>query len=161
MLAFASIYTYIYIHDILVLIIYIRMIYWRIIYWANYCWCWLVLTPTCLATRYKVSNSVEGSFRQCWCQNQITFSNEFMHQNSFLNLVNFNHIWIVITVFLLMWHIKLNSVWCQIHRKSVITMQVWFDLTSFREKLFVCSWICQKTHRLWSPIKKAGMHRNK
>ena len=35
---------------------------------------------------------------------------------------------IVVTVFHLT---KLNSVWCYIGRKSVITIQKWFDLTRF------------------------------
>ena len=42
-----------------------------------------------------------------------------------------------ITLFRFIW--LQNSVWCQINRKSVITIQIWFELTRFRKVLSVCN----------------------
>ena len=36
---------------------------------------------------------------------------------------------------------KRHSVWCQINSKSVITIQIWFNLTRFKINFSICSWL--------------------
>ena len=52
---------------------------------------------------------------------------------TFLNLVESNQIWIV-TKLSDRFSTKRNSVWCQINRKRVITIQIRFDSTIFGKK---------------------------
>lgn len=57
-------------------------------------------------------------------------------KNLFLNHAKFNRICIVIncTESVINWF---GTLWCQINRKSVISIQVWFDSSGFRER-FIC-----------------------
>ena len=50
-------------------------------------------------------------------------------EKSLLNLDNLNQIWIVITLFQLIWHSKRYCVWCWINWNSVITIQIWLNWT--------------------------------
>ena len=56
-----------------------------------------------------------------------------------LNCVNLNQIWILIELYpLILHHCKRNSVVCHIYWKSEITIIIWFKLTIFSKKFFLC-----------------------
>ena len=59
-------------------------------------------------------------------------------ENRLQALVESNKIMIAITPFRLSWHIR-NFVCCQINRKSVITILIFFKLIKFRVHFCVCS----------------------
>ena len=64
----------------------------------------------------------------------------------FLNLVDSYQISLVITL-QIPFIIKRHYVCCEIYRKSVIKIQIWYGLTRFRKDLFVCRTI-DSTHKL-------------
>ena len=89
-------------------------------------------------------------------QNEILWScrMQYTHKNRFsilLNLTKFGSKW--------------NSVWWWINRKSVITIQIWFDLTKFRKDLSLCKlWdLCEKlfcNFLLWCNIHFLFLDKN-
>ena len=55
---------------------------------------------------------------------------------SFWKLIKSNQILIVITLSRLIWHQTEFGLLCQINRKSVIAIEIWFDLIGFIKKIF-------------------------
>ena len=65
-------------------------------------------------------------------------------------LVEWNQIWIVITLIRLIWYRKQNSDWCEDNRKSSITIQIWLHLTGVRKYFSVCitSLLCNSKNKV-------------
>ena len=76
----------------------------------------------------------EEKLPRCW----YTFASTDTYKEHFLNIVKFNKMWIVNTLFRLICT-KRNSVWWQINWKTVHEIQIWFDLTRFIRALSMCT----------------------
>ena len=61
-----------------------------------------------------------------------TFPRRVHTEKTFRNLFNPNQIWIVIT-FSDRFDTNRNSIWCHVHRKKLITIQIWFGLIRFKK----------------------------
>ena len=72
------------------------------------------------------------------CKANNCFSNH-THRYRFQILLNYNKLGLQLQ-FSEWFGINLNSIWNQINRESVITIQFWVELTRFRKDFSVCRW---------------------
>ena len=90
-------------------------------------------------TAIRMSNAATRRFRRMRSASRSrTRKFTYSHYMSISNLVLLNQIWIVITLYD-DFSTKMNSVWCYINLKIMITIQIWCDLTRFGIDFSVCN----------------------